>query len=721
MVGAAWDAGQAQTLNPLDRLVYRSNLLGSDRRITNTGGGNTSSKMTQTDPVTGSPVDVLMVKGSGGDLRTAGSDHFCCLSLQRVQALEKRYLSSDPHGLKTPAEDEMVSLYPLCAVGTGTRAPSIDTPLHAFIPHRHVDHVHPDSVVAIAASKRGRQLTTEVFGDDVFWLDWQRPGFDLGLKLRNAIASHPQSKGAVLGGHGLICWADDDQECYELTIDLVNRAADYIESHDLGDLAFGAPRFTDLPEQQRNETLVTLLPWLRGKMADCGRLVATVETGDRIRQFVNSRDAARLAALGTSCPDHFLRTKIKPLYIDWDAGNERPETLQEKILSGLAQYQKDYRSYYERCCSPDSPPVRPTYPTVILIPGIGMIAWGKNKSESRVTAEFYRCAVEVMRGAEAIDEYVALSEQEAFDIEYWALEEAKLRRMPPEHPMARRVCVVVGAGSGIGQAVAARLAHEGAHIVAADRDHVAAQQTADSITEARGEGIGVAGTGVSACGPAIAHQVDITDRQAITGLLQQTVLAYGGIDDVIITAGVYESPDEFGHNTDQQWERSLGINVLGTYKVIDTVRSVWDSQELNGAAVVATSVNGLIAKRGSLAYDASKAAVTHLVRELAVELAPMVRVNGVAPAAVVNGSAMFPRDRVIASLTKYGLDHADDETDEALRDRLAQFYAKRTLLKQPVTPGDQAEAILFLVSDRARNTTGQILVVDGGLPEAFVR
>jgi rhamnulose-1-phosphate aldolase/alcohol dehydrogenase len=438
-------------------------------------------------------------------------------------------------------------------------------------------------------------------------------------------------------------------------------------------------------------------------------------------RFVNSVDAPRLAELGTSCPDHFLRTKIKPLYVDWNPGEEGVDQLKKKLADGMMQYRKDYASYYTRCKHSDSPAMRDPSPTVILIPGLGMIAWGKDKSESRVTAEFYNCAVDVMRGSEAIDEYIPLPQQEAFDIEYWLLEEAKLKRMPPEKELARQVVAVIGAGSGIGKEIAHRVVKEGAHVVCADVNADAAKATAKEITDKYGLGIGVAGTGLSNCGPAIGVVTDTTSRAAIRAMLDDITLAYGGIDGVVVTAGVFIPPDNTGHIPDEKWAHTFAVNVTGAYLVADEAGKVWKEQGLKGNLIITTSVNAVVAKKGSLAYDTSKAAANHLVRELALELAPLIRVNGVAPATVVEGSSMFPRDRVIASLAQYKIVYSEGDNDDVLRGRLAQFYAERTLLKQAVTPADQAEAVFLLMSNRLAKTTGQILSIDGGLHEAFLR
>ncbi len=716
-----WDAAYAATLDPVGRLVYRSNLLGSDQRITNTGGGNTSAKITEPDPLTGEPVDVLWVKGSGGDLRTSTRASFASLELSKLHTLRAIYLRDPARGPKSAIEDAMVDLYPHCTFNLNPRASSIDTPLHAFIPYRHVDHMHPNAVIAIAAARHGKRLTHEIYGDEVIWTPWQRPGFDLGLTLERICREHPQAKGVVLGSHGLISWADDDQECYERTLDLIERAARYIEAHNRGEATFGGPKYAALPFDQRRATFVSVLPWLRGQISRQRRFSATIQDNDAILRFVNSVDAPRLAELGTSCPDHFLRTKIKPLYVDWNPHGETIDDLKRKLSAGLEQYRTDYARYYATFRRPDSPPMRDPNPTVILIPGLGMIAWGKDKSESRVTAEFYTAAIEVMRGAEAIDEYTALPLQEAFDIEYWQLEEAKLRRMPPEKELARQVIAVVGSGSGIGREVALRLANEGAHIVCVDKDGEAAQATAQMIVERHGMGIGVAGSDISACGPAIGLTADITDRTSVQAMLQQLVLAYGGLDAVAVTAGIFVAPDASGRIRDEYWGLTFAINVTGHYIVADEAAAIWRAQGLPASLVLTTSVNAVVAKKGSLAYDTSKAAANHLIRELAIELAPLVRVNGVAPATVVQGSGMFPRERVIASLTKYGIPFAPDEPTESLTAKLAQFYADRSLLKRTVTPADQAEAFFLLLTQRLGQTTGQIITVDGGLQEAFLR
>ncbi|MGE9267746.1 MAG: bifunctional rhamnulose-1-phosphate aldolase/short-chain dehydrogenase [Verrucomicrobiales bacterium] len=720
-VNYSWDDEVAAGLSPAERLVYRSNILGDDQRVTNTGGGNTSSKLMEKDPLTGEEVEVMWVKGSGGDLRTSKMENFSSLYMEKLNGLKAIYDAAPEKGVKTEIEDAMVGMYPHCTFNLNPRASSIDTPLHAYVPFKHVDHTHPNAAISVAACKDQVAVTEKIYGGEVGWVKWQRPGFDLGLVMEEECRKNPQLKGLIMGQHGLINWADDDKECYELSLELIEKAARYIEENDKGEDTFGGQKFQALSESEAENILVEILPWLRGQVSQYKKFIGTVQNDATIQRFVNSHDAPRLAEMGTSCPDHFLRTKIKPLYVDWNPQTEDLDTLKAKLTAGLEKYRADYAAYYEACKHDNSPAMRDPNPTVILIPGIGMIAFGKNKSESRVTAEFYNCAVEVMRGAEAISEYASLPQQEAFDIEYWLLEEAKLQRMPAEKEFAREVVVVVGAGSGIGKEVAHRVAAEGAHVVCADLKLEAAEETAKELTDKYGLGIGVAGTGISKCGPAIGLAANITNRESVQELYRQVVLAYGGIDRVIVTAGIFVPPSKAGEVTDEQWQLTFDINVRGLHIVAKEGEAIWKKQGLCGSLVLTTSVNAVVSKKGSLAYDCSKAAANHLVRELAVELSPLVRVNALAPATVVKGSAMFPRDRVIASLTKYDIAHDESEDTESLRNKLAEFYAQRTLTKAPITPADQAEGAYVLASDRLSKTTGQVLSVDGGLHEAFLR
>ena len=724
-VNFLWDDAKAATLDGCGRLVYRSNLLGSDQRITNTGGGNTSSKITEKDPLTGAPTEVLWVKGSGGDLRTSTRENFSSLYQAKLLAMQSLYGSRPDKGLKSQAEDDMVGMQAHATFNLNPRASSIDTPLHSFIPAKFVDHMHPNAIIAIAASQNCERLTQEIFGGEMAYVKWMRPGFELGLAMQEICRQDPKAKSIMMGQHGFISWADDDKACYTYTLDCIEKAAAYIEAKYAakgGDAAaFGGQKYATLDEAKRKATFAAILPWLRGQVSKEKRFIGTVQDDAKILRFVNSKDAARLAELGTSCPDHFLRTKIKPLYVDWNPQAEDAAALKAKLAAGLTAYRADYAAYYAKCKHANSPAMRDPNPTVVLIPGLGMIAWGKDKSESRVTAEFYNCAVEVMRGAEAIDTYISLPQQEAFDIEYWLLEEAKLKRMPAEKELARQVIIVVGAGSGIGKETAHRLVKDGAHLVCVDMKVETAQATAKEITDKHGLGIGVAGTGVSNCGPALGIACNITDRASVRAMLDDVALAYGGFDSICVTAGVFWPSDTTGHIPDDKWAFTFGVNVTGSYIVGDEAYKTWKEQGLKGQLVLTTSANAAVAKKGSVAYDTSKAAANHLVRELAIELSPLVRVNGVAPATVVQGSAMFPRDRVIGSLAKYAIPYTDDEATESLVKKLAQFYADRTLTKAPITPADQAEAYFLLVSQRLSKTTGQIVTVDGGLHEAFLR
>ena len=716
-----WQDEEAARLSGVDRLVYRSNKLGEDLTLTNTGGGNTSSKLIGQDPLTGQEVEVLWIKGSGGDLRTARRDGFASLYLDKVRAMKSLYLNQPERGPKTAVEDAMYPLYSHCVYNLNPRACSIDTPLHTFVPYQHVDHLHPNAVIAIAASVNQERLTREIFGNEVIYVPWQRPGFDIGLLIESLIKDHPRPRGVLLGHHGMSSWSNDDKTCYETALEIIDRAAQYIEARDRGELTFGGQRHQALPEADRRRVWTQLLPWLRGQLSAHKRVVATVQDDSKTLRFVDSVDGPRLAELGTSCPDHFLRTKIKPLFVNWDPASRDIESLRSLLETDLAQYRQDYAAYYNRCMKPDSPAIRDASPTVILIPGLGMVAWGKTKSESRVAAEFYNCAIEVVRGAEAIDEYEAMDEQEAFDIEYWLLEDAKLKRLPPEKELDRQIIAVIGAGSGIGKATAHRLVKEGAHLVCVDLDEASAKATADEIIAQYGPGVGVAGSGISNCGPAIGLACDITKRESIAQMFEQALLAYGGLDTVVVTAGIFVPPDKGGHIEDRLWDKTFAINVTGAYLVADEADKIFKRQGLPANMVLTTSANAVVAKKGSLAYDVSKAAANHLVRELAIEMAPLVRVNAVAPATVVKGSTMFPRDRVIASLTKYGIAFGEDESTEDLRDRLAGFYAKRSLTQTLIEPEDQAEAIFLLVSERMSKTTGHIIPVDGGLREGFLR
>ncbi len=722
-----WDDAVASRLDAPELLQYRSNLLGSDLRITNFGGGNTSSKLEQIDPLDGQTKRILWVKGSGGDLGSIKRTGFATLYLDKLLALEKVYRGVD-------LEDEMVDMYPLCTFGSNPVAASIDTPLHGFLPFPHVDHLHPDWGIALAASANGKIKMEEFnneFGHKLAWLPWQRPGFELGMMLKRIVEETPGCDGVVLGGHGLFTWGNTQRESYLNTITIVDQLGQFIERHGTvsGHKHFGGAKVKSC--EDRAAIAASMMPYLRGAISRKQRRIGSYSDSQQVLDFVNSESAEKLAHLGTSCPDHFIRTKIRPMFIKWNPAGE-PAELKELIETALDTYRAEYAEYYNRHAVKDSPAVRDASPTVVLIPGVGMFSFGKNKTESRITGEFYINAIGVMQGAGALgagvtcddipqagpaasadqftmhQNYVALPPSEAFRIEYWKLEEAKIRRQPPEKELSRRIVLVVGGGSGIGREVVLLAAERGAHVVVADRDVKGAEAVAGETSAISGK---EAVTWTS---------IDIRDRKAIKAALEATIKQFGGLDILINTAALFpSSPD--GVITDAQWALTLEVNVTANYLLTDEAAKVFAEQGIDGSIVLTSSANAVVAKRGSEAYDVSKAALSHLVRELAVTLSPKVRVNGISPATVVKGSTMFPRDRVIASLKKYKLPFDEADTDDGLRNVLAQFYATRTLTHQPIDPKDCAQAILFLAGPLARCTTGHLIPVDGGLTEAYLR
>ena len=722
-----WDDSIAASLDGPDLLRYRSNLLGSDLRLTNFGGGNTSSKLQEADPVDGQGKLVLWIKGSGGDLGSIKRSGLATLYLDKLLALERLYRGIDH-------EDDMVELYPLVTFGNNPTAASIDTSLHGFLPFPHVDHLHPDWGIALAAAANGKARMEEFnaeFGHKLAWLPWQRPGFELGLMLRQIVAETPGCDGVVLGGHGLFTWGETQRECYRNTITIIDQLGQFLDQHAArkNRLRFGGSRTT--ARNDRKAIAAALMPRLRGAVSSQRRLLASYRDTPEVLEFVNSIQAERLANLGTSCPDHFIRTKIRPLFVPWNPSGD-PAELPALFESALKAYCTEYNSYYKKHALPDSPAQRDSSPTVVLIPGVGMFSFGKNKMESRITGEFYVNAIGVMAGAGALSDgtsctdvpqasaripssqftvyenYVSLPQSEAFRIEYWSLEEAKIRRQPPEKQLSRQIALIVGGASGIGREVARLAAERGAHVMVADRDLVGAESVAREIQAIYGKEI------ADFCA------IDICDRTPIRSALEATLLQYGGLDILINTAALFpSSPD--GVITDAQWALTLEVNVTANFLLADEARAVFDEQGLETSIVFTSSANAVVPKRGSEAYDVSKAALSHLVRELAVSMAPKVRVNGVSPATVVKGSTMFPRDRVIASLKKYNLPFEEAASDEELRGVLAGFYAKRTLTHHPIDPRNCAEAILFLAGPLTPCTTGHLIPVDGGLSEAYLR
>jgi rhamnose utilization protein RhaD (predicted bifunctional aldolase and dehydrogenase)/NAD(P)-dependent dehydrogenase (short-subunit alcohol dehydrogenase family) len=722
-----WDEAVAAKLDAPELLRYRSNLLGSDLRITNFGGGNTSSKLEQVDPLDGKTKQILWVKGSGGDLGSIKRAGFATLYMDKLLALEKAYRGVD-------VEDEMVEMYPLCTFGNNPVAASIDTPLHGFLPFAHVDHLHPDWGIALAASANGKIKMEEFnkeFGHKLAWLPWQRPGFELGMMLKKIVAETPGCDGVVLGGHGLFTWGNTQRESYLNTITIIDQLGQFIERHGsvAGHTHFGGGRVKT--REDRAQIAVSIMPYLRGAVSRKQRWIGSFSDSPAVVEFVNSAQAEKLAHLGTSCPDHFIRTKIRPMFVQWNPAGE-PAELKELIESALETYRAEYAVYYKKHAVKDSPAVRDASPTVVLVPGVGMFSFGKNKTESRITGEFYTNAIGVMQGAGALGagvecreipqagpaasadqftvhaNYVALPPSEAFRIEYWKLEEAKIRRQPPEKELSRRVALIVGGGSGIGREVALLAAERGAHVMVADRDVKGAEAVAAETAAISGkEAVGWT-------------SIDIRDRKAIKSALDATIKQFGGVDILINTAALFpSSPD--GVISDAQWGLTLEVNVTANYLLTDEAAKIFAEQGIDASVVLTSSANAVVAKRGSEAYDVSKAALSHLVRELAVTLSPKVRVNGISPATVVKGSTMFPRDRVIASLKKYKLPFEEKMTDDELRNELAKFYATRTLTHQPIDPKDCAQAILFLAGPLARCTTGHLIPVDGGLTEAYLR
>jgi rhamnose utilization protein RhaD (predicted bifunctional aldolase and dehydrogenase)/NAD(P)-dependent dehydrogenase (short-subunit alcohol dehydrogenase family) len=724
-----WDEREAAALaaDPVALLRFRSNLLGADLRITNFGGGNTSSKFDLPDPFTGGPVRVMAVKGSGGDLRSMGRGGFAILYMDKIEALVSRYRGE-------AFEDEMVSFYPLCAFGENRVAASIDTPLHAFLPFDHVDHLHPDWAIALAASANGARKLQEFndrFGRHVVWIPWQRPGFELALMLRRAVEANPACDGIILGGHGLFTWGDTQQSSYLNSLKTIDQMGEFIEEHArrTDRPAFGGMATTSTVD--REAAAAHILPSLRGAVSSNRRTIAHWDHSDAALTFASSTWAEPLCALGTSCPDHFLRTRISPMFVPWEPAKEDRAVLVRRIRERVGKYRNDYATYYRSFAEPGSPKLRDSNPSVIVIPGLGIFGFARDKREARITTEFFINAIHVMSGANALEDpdapavtivpqakrpeqagafasfrnYVALPRSEAFRIEYWALEEAKLQRTAAEREFSRKIALIVGGGSGIGREVGLELARRGAHVVVADQ-HVESAQAACAEAQS-----------VSAAEAVIASAVDLTSRDSIAAALRAAVLAFGGVDIVINTAAIYPTAAP----SESVWAKTLEINLTSNHVLAQEAAGILKAQDLPGSIVLTSSANAVVAKAGTEPYDVSKAAINHLIRELAIGLGPLVRVNGIAPATVVAGSTMFPRDRVIGSLQKYSIAFDQSETTEALRDKLAQFYAQRTISRRPILPADCANAIVWLAGDQSAKTTGHVIPVDGGLPEAFLR
>lgn len=690
-ITSRWDNNVAAGMSEPELLLYRSNLLGSDLRITNFGGGNTSAKVAMPDPLSGQTVEVLWVKGSGGDLGSIKLDGFSTLYMDKLQALKQRY-----RGLEH--EDEMVAYLPHCTFNLNPRAASIDTPLHAYINRKHVDHMHPDSCIAIAACQNSKALTASIFEGELGWLPWQRPGYDLGLKLEAMARDYPQLKGLILEGHGLFTWGDTAQECYETTLAVIRRAEDWLAQH-IKQPVFGGQAATALPADQRAALVARLMPLLRGKISQSEYKLGHFDDSGAVLEFVCSADLKALAALGTSCPDHFLRTKIRPLVLDFDPAAPDFERLLAGLDQALSDYRADYTAYYERCKRANSPKVRDANPIIYLIPGVGMLSFAKDKATARIAGEFYVNAINVMRGANGVDHYVGLPEQEAFDIEYWLLEEAKLQRMPKPKSLAGRIALVTGGAGGIGQAVARQLLQEGACVMLTDIDSNALEAAEQALAKVAGKDNLATVRG------------NITSEDDVAQVLAATALRFGGVDLLVSNAGI-ASAAPLDETTLEIWKRNQDILVTGYFLVSRGAFQMMKQQRLGGSMVFVGSKNGLVASAGASAYCTAKAAEIHLARCIALEGAEHgIRVNVVNPDAVIRGSRIWDG--------KWKEERAASNKIET--DDIEEFYRKRSMLKLSVLPEDIAEAVYFFASDKAGKSTGNVLNVDAGNAAAFTR
>ncbi len=687
-----WNDAHAATLDEPGRLLYRSHLLGADKRITNFGGGNTSAKVMQPDPLHGEPAEVLWVKGSGGDVGTMKLDGFATLYMEKLRHLKSLYRGEE-------REDEMVGYLPHCTFNLNPRAASIDTPLHAFIPFAHVDHMHPDAVIAIAATAISRALTEKIFGGEIGWLPWRRPGFQLGLDLERFVQQHPRAKGAVLAGHGLITWCDSSKACYETTLHIVNKAIRWFAGQTGGKPAFGGAQHSALPAAERRRIAGQLMIEIRGRIGGVERKIGHFDDQPAVLEFVNSRDLGKLAAMGTSCPDHFLRTKIAPLVVSFDPISKNLDMAISGLDAAAAAYRAGYAAYYERCKRPDSPAMRDPNAVVYLVPGIGMITFARDKATARIAGEFYVNAINVMRGAALVDSYIGLPEQEAFDIEYWLLEEAKLQRMPRPKSLAGRVALVTGGAGGIGRAIAAKLLSEGACVLLADIDRTALSEVEASFAKNFG------------ADQLRSIAMDVTDEDAVAAAFAHAAAEFGGLDFLVSNAGISSSsPIE---DTDlADWDRNMDILAKGYFLVSREAFRLMKRQKLGGSIVFIASKNGLAASPNAAAYCTAKAAEIHLARCLALEGADHgIRVNVVNPDAVLRGSKIWTGEWRAQRAAAYNM----------RPDELEEHYRKRSLLKLSVYPEDVAEAAYFFVSDLAAKSTGNIINVDAGNAQSFTR
>lgn len=687
-----WDDTKAAGMTEPEKLLYRSNLLGSDKRITNYGGGNTSAKVTETDPLTGQPVEVLWVKGSGGDVGSIKMDGFATLYMDKLRALKGVYRGVD-------FEDEMVGYLPHCTFNLNPRAASIDTPLHAYVPKKHVDHMHPDAIIAIAASKNSRALTQRIFGDEIGWLPWKRPGYELGLWLEKFCLDNPDAKGVVLESHGLFTWDDDARTCYETTLDIINRAMAWFETETRGKPAFGGAVHDSLPDADRRAVAARLMPAIRGMVSKDHAMVGHFDDQPAVLEFVNAARMPELAALGTSCPDHFLRTKIRPLVVGFDPAKPDVDATLAALSGQVEAYRADYAAYYDRCKHDNSPALRDPNAVVYLVPGVGMITFAKDKATARISAEFYVNAINVMRGASTVSDYCGLPEQEAFDIEYWLLEEAKLQRMPKPKSLAGRIALVTGGAGGIGSATAERFLREGACVMLADIDEPALVATATNLASRFSKDV-IRST-----------RVDVTDEAAVTAAYAEMAVEFGGVDVLVSNAGIASSaPVE--ETTLDLWNRNMDILSTGYFLVSREAFRVLRAQGMGGSIVFVASKNGLAASPNASAYCTAKAAEIHLARCLALEGAEAgIRVNVVNPDAVLRGSKIWSGEWLDQRASTYKTD----------KEGLEEMYRQRSALKRSVLPEDIAEGVYFFAADLSAKSTGNILNVDAGNPQSFTR
>jgi rhamnulose-1-phosphate aldolase/alcohol dehydrogenase len=687
-----WDDAVAAKLSPAELLLYRSNLLGSDLRVTNFGGGNTSAKLDERDPLTGETVKVLWVKGSGGDIGTMKLDGFSTLYLDKMRALEGLYRGVEH-------EDEIVPLYPHCTFNLNPRAASIDTPLHGLVDHAHIDHLHPDAVIAIAAAKDGRAITKEIYGDEIGWLDWIRPGFELGMRLKQFAQANPNARGLILEAHGLFTWGETSKDCYENSLDIINKAIAWLAEKGRGVRPFGAEKVQPLSPERRRAVAAALMPRIRGLISKAQPKVGHFNDSPEVLELVCSEKLEPLAALGTSCPDHFLRTKIRPLVVAFDPTTETVEDVLPRLESAVEAYRADYAAYYDRCKRSWSPKMRDPNAVVYLIPGVGMVTFAADKATARIAGEFYVNAINVMRGAASVSTYVGLPEQEAFDIEYWLLEEAKLQRMPKPKALAGRIAVITGGGGGIGVASARRLLSEGACVVLCDIDQGALDEAQAELKKEFGKDVVTAFRG------------DVTDEASVVQSYSAAALAFGGVDICISNAGI-ASASPLEDTSLELWRRNMDILSTGYFLIAREAVKMMKEQGLGGSIVFIGSKNALAASPGAAAYCTAKASELHLARCIALEGAPFgIRCNVVNPDAVLRGSRIWQGEWADQRAAQY----------KTTPDELETIYRERSLLKRSVYPEDIAEAVAYFASDRSAKSTGNILNVDAGNAAAFTR